>query len=61
MIKNHQSLNENHRLYVCDLHFNSEFLQVSNKRCTLKKGAIPNLRYFTMKYCEIQLNERIYF
>lgn len=43
LIKNQQTLDEDRKLYICDLHFALNDMQKSNKKWLLKKNAVPNL------------------
>lgn len=45
IIKENQSLNENHRLFVCDLHFNPNAIVKGKKNTILKKGETPSIGY----------------
>lgn len=45
IIKQHQSINENHKLYICDLHFNPEDIKVKNSKTSLLKNAVPHIKY----------------
>lgn len=45
IIKNHQPINENIQLYVCDLHFNPSDIRMGRTKSTLRRGAVPNIKY----------------
>lgn len=38
-------MHENHTLYICDLHFNSNDVNKTQKRCVLRKNATPIMRF----------------
>lgn len=43
LIKNQQILDENRKLYICDLHFTLNDKQKSNQKWVLRKNAVPNI------------------
>lgn len=45
IIKRHQALNGRYKIYICDLHFKQSDVQKFAKKCVLRKGSVPNLRY----------------
>lgn len=38
-------LNKNHKLYVCERHFNPSEMQKGAMKCILRKNAVPVLGY----------------
>lgn len=45
IIRIYQTLNLDHRLYICDLHFDQKSLQRTNGKFILQKGAKPSVLY----------------
>lgn len=45
IIRNYQTLDSNHRLYICDLHFDPNNLQRKNGKFILQKSAEPAFLY----------------
>lgn len=35
----------NHRNYICDLHFEPQYIRKTDKKCSILKEAVPNLKY----------------
>lgn len=42
IIKEHQPLNANSQLYICDNHFDPKFVLILNGKKELQKEAVPN-------------------
>lgn len=51
IIKRLQPLPTNKRLFVCDLHFNSNDIRKSASHTSLKKDALPCVRYLNDNKC----------
>lgn len=45
MIGRHQRLQENCKLYICDLHFNQNDIRQTDKKCVLQRNAKPFIMY----------------